>query len=324
MLTLKNCQELIAERLKKMALPAMPANLYDPIRYMLEPDGKRIRPALVLMGCNVFADGVEKAVPAAMAIEVFHNFTLMHDDIMDNACMRRNRQAVHIKWSPNIALLSGDAMVIKAYELLSGYRDECFHAVFSLFNDTALKVCEGQQYDMDFETRTDITEQDYLAMVELKTAVLLAASLKMGAIIGGADAREAENLYRFGRNIGIAFQLQDDYLDVYADPDKFGKVSGNDIVSNKKTFLLVSALQQAGGEIKKELLHWLGLREFDAEEKIAGIKRIYSELDIPDMTRKKVRAYHEMARTSVSEMSGASGRLTELTAFSDLLMNRLK
>jgi geranylgeranyl diphosphate synthase type II len=324
MLTLKECQDIIDVYLKKIPLPESPSNLYEPIRYMLEPEGKRIRPALVLLACNVFSDDVVRAVPAAIAIEVFHNFTLMHDDIMDKALMRRNRHAVHVKWTPNIALLSGDAMVIKAYELLSEIKGPPFFSVFSLFNETALQVCEGQQYDMDFESSTDISEEDYLHMVELKTAVLLAASLKAGAIIGGADDTGAELLYEFGRNIGIAFQLQDDFLDVYANPLAFGKEMGNDIVSNKKTLLLIQALDLAKGPVREELLHWLELKRFDRNTKIQRIRSIYDQLHIDELSRERVKTYHAKALAMLDKLSCTNSRIAELRAFSDSLMNRSK
>lgn len=324
MLTLKECQDLIHVYLKRISLPESPSNLYEPIRYMLEPEGKRIRPALVLLGCNVFSDDVARAIPVAMAIEVFHNFTLMHDDIMDKALMRRNRHAVHVKWTPNIALLSGDAMVIKAYELLAEIRGPSFFSIFSLFNETALKVCEGQQYDMDFESRTDISEDDYLHMVELKTAVLLAASLKAGAIIGGANDTDADLLYEYGRNIGIAFQLQDDFLDLYANPLTFGKEMGNDIVSNKKTLLLIQALKLAAGPVRDELLYWLSSECFDRNEKIQRIRIIYDQLHIDTLSRERVKTYHEKALTMLNKLSCTRARIAELQAFSDRLMNRNK
>jgi geranylgeranyl diphosphate synthase, type II len=324
MLTLKECQDLIHVYLKRISLPESPSNLYEPIHYMLEPEGKRIRPVLVLLGCNVFSDDVARAVPAAMAIEIFHNFTLMHDDIMDKALMRRNRHAVHVKWTPNIALLSGDAMVIKAYELLAEIKEPSFFSVFSLFNETALKVCEGQQYDMDFESRIDISEDDYLHMVELKTAVLLAASLKTGALIGGADEVSADLLYEFGRYIGIAFQLQDDLLDVYANPLTFGKEMGNDIVSNKKTLLLIQALKLATGPVRDELLHWLTVECFDRYEKIQRVRFIYDQLHIDQLSRERVKTYHEKALGMLTRLSCTSTRIAELRAFSDVLMNRNK
>jgi geranylgeranyl diphosphate synthase type II len=291
---------------------------------MLEPEGKRIRPALVLLGCNMFSDDVTQALPAALAIEVFHNFTLMHDDIMDKALMRRNRHAVHVKWTPDIALLSGDAMVIKAYELLAEIKGPSFFSIFSLFNETALKVCEGQQYDMDFESLADISEDDYLHMVELKTAVLLAASLKIGAIIGGSGNSDADLLYEFGRHIGIAFQLQDDFLDVYANPMAFGKEMGNDIVSNKKTLLLIQAMKNATGPARDELLHWLSAEDFDKKEKIQRVRIIYDQLHIDELSRERVKFYYDKALAMLDRLSCTNSRVAELREFSEMLMNRNK
>jgi geranylgeranyl diphosphate synthase, type II len=324
MLSLKASQNLIQASLKEIGLPDSPMNLYDPIRYILETDGKRIRPALVLMGCNVFSDDISQAIHAAMAVEVFHNFTLMHDDIMDKSVMRRNRPAVHIKWDQNIAILSGDTMLIKAYELLSGTPAYSLVSVLRLFNQTALSVCEGQQYDMDFEHRLDITLGEYLNMVELKTAVLLAAALKIGAVIGGAEDKQADLLYEFGRNIGIAFQLQDDMLDVYGDPILFGKMTGNDIVSNKKTVLLVQALHASDGKRRKELLRWLKAEKFDRDEKIQCMKDIYNQLNLESLTTSMVMRYHQHALAMLDDLSCHSERKAILRQFSDMLMDRKK
>jgi geranylgeranyl diphosphate synthase type II len=276
------------------------------------------------MGCNIFSEDISPAIYPALAIEVFHNFTLMHDDIMDHAAIRRNRPAVHIKWNHNIALLSGDAMMIKAYELLSRVPAPSLVKIFPLFNDTALKVCEGQQYDMDFEQSLKVSPDAYLNMVELKTAVLLAASLKMGAIIGGAENHTADLLYEFGRNIGMAFQLQDDLLDVYADPLLFGKIIGNDIISNKKTVLLVQALQFSEGPVRKELLRWLETKEFDRNEKIQGIKEIYRHLNLEQLTLSKIGYFHQQALAMLDKLPCSADRTTGLRFFSDQLMNRKK
>jgi len=324
MFSLKECQDLLQAQLKDFALPDSPVNLYDPIRYILETDGKRIRPALVLMGCNLFSEDISQAIHAAMAVEVFHNFTLMHDDIMDQSVLRRNRPAVHIKWNQNIAILSGDTMLIKAYELVSGTPSSSLVSVLRLFNHTALKVCEGQQYDMDFEQSLDITLGEYLNMVELKTAVLLAAALKIGAVIGGAKDREADLLYEFGRNIGIAFQLQDDMLDVYADPLLFGKVTGNDIVSNKKTVLLVQALHASSGQQRKELLKWLRAEKFDRDEKIRCMRNIYNQLNLESSTTSMVIRYHQQAQAMLDSLSCPSERKAALKQFSEALMTREK
>jgi len=324
MFSLKECQDIIQERLEQIGLPGAPLNLYEPIRYILKSDGKRIRPALVLMGCNLFSEKIGPAIQAALAVEVFHNFTLMHDDIMDRSVMRRNRPAVHVKWNQNVAILSGDAMLIKAYELLSGTPTASLPAVLRVFNQTALNVCEGQQYDMDFEKGSGITLRDYLTMVELKTAVLLAASLKIGALIAGAGEAEVDLLYEFGRNIGIAFQLQDDLLDVYADPEVFGKVTGNDIISNKKTILLVQALRGSNEKQRKELLKWLKARKFDHDEKIRSIRGIYNQLNLESTTRLMITNYHGQALAMLDKLSCPGERKEGLRKFSDALMKRKK
>jgi len=324
MLNLRECHDIIRDHLKGIRMPDSPVNLYDPIRYMLEPEGKRIRPVFVLLGCNLFTDDIRPAIFPALAVEVFHNFTLMHDDIMDRSDMRRNKPAVHVRWNPNIGILSGDAMLIKSYELLSAAPKACLESLLGLFNRTALQVCEGQQYDMDFEHSVPITLEQYLKMIELKTAVLLAASLKMGAIVGGAEDGEAELLYEFGRNIGIAFQLQDDLLDVYADPSFFGKITGNDIVSNKKTVLLVQAFQLADGKMKDELYHWIKIRKFDRDEKILRIMQIYNQLNLREITDSKIKSYHEEALKKLDRISCNSEKKAELRMFSEMLMNRKK
>jgi geranylgeranyl diphosphate synthase, type II len=324
MLSLSDCQKLINRKLADIELPKNPSNLYEPIRYILNPEAKRLRPSLVLMSCNVFSENVENALFPALAIEVFHNFTLMHDDIMDKAVMRRNYPTVHVKWNENIALLSGDAMLIKAYELLSKTRAEYITRIMPVFNQTALQVCEGQQFDMDYEGLPDIAIQDYLKMVEYKTAVLLAASLKIGAIAGNATMQEAKLLYEFGRNLGIAFQLQDDLLDVFADPDVFGKITGNDIVSNKKTILLVEALKKATGKTRERLLDWMGRNDFDRDEKIQAIRSIYEELDLEHSIQEMIRQYHSRALTYLENLSEHQLRVGELSAFSKYLMHRKK
>ena len=235
---IKSLQELIEKELQQIQFPDRPKNLYEPIRYMLAVGGKRARPVLVLMGCEVFNGNRTEAIPAALAIEVFHNFTLLHDDIMDNAPLRRSKPTVHNKWNNSIAILSGDAMFVKACELMMQVNDKQIRTVMDIFLRTSTEVCEGQQMDMSFEKEKNVSITDYLKMIELKTAVLLGCSLQIGAIIGGADEIQSKHLYEFGKNIGIAFQLQDDLLDVFGDAEKFGKQTGGDIISNKKTFLI--------------------------------------------------------------------------------------
>lgn len=307
-----------------MQLPEYPENLYEPMQYLLNLEAKRIRPALVLMGCNVFSDDIEQAVFPALAIEIFHNFTLMHDDIMDHSEKRRNNLTVHVKWNTNIAILSGDAMLIKAYELLNKVQRDVLPRILPVFNQTALQVCEGQQYDMDYETRSEVTIEEYLKMITFKTAVLLAASLKIGALLGGADEEDANQLHEYGKNLGIAFQLQDDLLDVFADPDIFGKVTGNDIVTNKKTILLIEAMRSASGASRKELLHWLGLSEFDRDEKVKVISSIYADLDIPRKVAERIDQYHNLAISSLDSLRKDPDRKKVLRSFSDYMMHRKK
>jgi geranylgeranyl diphosphate synthase, type II len=324
MLSLHECQSIIERRLNNLSLPASPAHLYEPIRYMLALGGKRVRPSLVILGCNIFSEDIEKAIYPALAIEVFHNFTLMHDDIMDNSERRRNHPSVHIRWNRNIAILSGDAMLIKAYELLAMSSPGDLHRILPVFNKTALQVCEGQQYDMDYEQNTAVTIGEYMSMVECKTAVLLAASLKIGALLGGADDKESELLFEFGRNIGIAFQLQDDLLDVFADPTVFGKDTGNDIVSNKKTILLTEALSLATGKTRENLMHWLAVTEFNRKEKIEAVKAIYTTLELEQSINKRIRYYHEKAVASLDNLPVESANKSALLAFSNMLIHRNK
>jgi geranylgeranyl diphosphate synthase type II len=322
MLSLKDCQSIINQHLNEFQLPRLPENLYEPIRYILNLEAKRLRPSLTLMACNMFNDHIEKAIYPALAIEVFHNFTLMHDDIMDNSDLRRNHKTVHVQWNRNIALLSGDAMVIKAYELL--LKEGIEKPIIEVFNETALKVCEGQQYDMDFEGRIDVGIEEYLRMVEYKTAVLLAASLKIGAISGGASLSNANLLYEFGRNIGIAFQLQDDLLDAFSDTVTFGKMTGNDIVSNKKTILMVEALHKADAETRKELMYWINRVHFKREDKVGAVKEIYKRLALEDLISEKIRLYHQVANENLEKVEVLAEKKSEMFCFSTYLMSRKK
>lgn len=324
MLSLRDCQSIINQHLNEISLPGFPENLYDPIRYMLHLEAKRLRPSLVLLGCNIYSEVIDQAIFPALAIEVFHNFTLVHDDIMDKSNLRRNKATVYVKWSPNVAMLSGDAMLIKAYELLTKARPGDIEHLLPVFNLTALQVCEGQQYDMDYESNMEVSIVDYLKMVEYKTAVLLAAALKIGALTGGGSIGEADILYEFGRNIGVAFQLQDDLLDVFADSAIFGKITGNDILSNKKTILLIEALNGAQGDIRRQLLDWLGRKNFDPKEKITAISSIYSSLNLKELVECRIKQYHDKALENLARLSVAESRKSELYKFSDYLMNRKK
>src|SRR3569833_1427024 len=248
MRTINQIQEILNREVESLDFPLYPADLYEPIKYILALGGKRIRPALLLMSCDMFGGDILKAVPPALAIEVFHNFTLMHDDIMDNAPLRRGKVTVHEKWNKNVAILSGDVMLVKGYELMMNVDDRVLRPIMNIFNETAIGVCEGQQIDMEFETRSDVHIDEYINMIRLKTAVVLGGAVKIGALIGGSTPEDALLLQTFGEQLGVAFQLQDDILDVYGDPEKFGKQVGCDILSNKKTFLLLKALELADKE----------------------------------------------------------------------------
>ena len=278
-----------------------PEGLYEPIGYSLLMGGKRLRPMMLLIGFNLFSDKMEEALPAAMAVEIFHNFTLLHDDIMDKAELRRNMKTVHVRFNQNKAILSGDAMSFLSYHYLLHCKSLSISKILELFTKTAIEVCEGQQLDMDFETRDDVTESEYIRMIRLKTAVLLGCSLKMGALLAGADDRMAGQLYEYGLNLGLAFQLQDDFLDTYGEQNLFGKKIGGDIVSNKKTYLLIKALEVANAEQKNKLYFWLNKVSFNPEEKITSVKSLLNELRINDLTSNKIFEYFNYA-SSILEM----------------------
>lgn len=325
MLTLKELQHTIQQQITTQILEAaqQPRELYEPVEYILSIGGKRIRPALLLMGCNMFSDNVEPAIAPALGIEIFHNFTLLHDDIMDKSAMRRNQPTVHTKWDENTAILSGDAMSILAYQYMAQCPAGHLSQVLRIFSRTAMQVCEGQQYDMNFETTGNVSEAAYLKMIELKTSVLLAGSLKIGAVIGNAPEIDADSLYDFGRNIGLAFQLQDDYLDVFGDSRVFGKPIGNDIVANKKTFLLIKALELAEGNIQTELQRWLQDNPASHEEKIAAVTAIYRQLGVEKLSREKMLHYHAQAMQALNKVNVPNDKKIELQQFAGQLINRV-
>lgn len=279
-----------------------PYNLYEPINYILGLGGKRLRPVMVLMSTELFGADYKKALDAALAIEIFHNFSLVHDDIMDDAPLRRGKESVHEKWDVNTGILSGDAMLINAYRLFENYEGDTFRDLAKLFGKTAIEVCEGQQYDVDFETRDDVTEAAYLKMIEYKTAVLVAAALKMGAIIANASLEDQESIYKFGKNLGIAFQLQDDYLDAFGDPETFGKQVGGDIIENKKTILYLMALKLGNSEQRNELLDLYSIQPQDPKDKVNAIKNVFlltgsaaqTKLEIERFTRKAFEVLHDL------------------------------
>jgi len=322
MFTLLEAQNLVEKHIQNLSIPDTPPELYEPVTYILSLGGKRIRPALVIMACDLFAGAVEPALLPAMAIEVFHNFTLLHDDIMDRSELRRGSPTVHVKYNENVAILSGDVMSILASRLMNQAPGVVLNVVHDVFTKTAMQVCEGQQMDMNFEELTSVTEEEYLGMIELKTAVLIAASLKIGAILGGASQRDAEDLYEFGRNLGLAFQLQDDLLDTYGDPSVTGKKVGTDIVDNKKTILVIQALDTASDKQKEELLGWLRAKKFDPDEKIRALTAIFDSLNVKELTEKRIHEYYQQALKNLENLNRPQERKTELYNFASFLMNR--
>ena len=301
-----------------------PAELYEPIRYIMSLSGKRFRPLLTLLSASIYSNDWQKAIKPAMAVEVFHNFTLMHDDIMDKAPLRRGKETVHEKWNANTAILSGDVMLIKAYDLLLDIPKDSLRSVIARFNQTAAEVCEGQQLDMNFEIRWNVTETEYLEMIRLKTSVLLGFALELGGIIGGADQESTQLLYAAGENMGIGFQLKDDLLDVYGDPEKFGKQVGGDIISNKKTFLLIEALSQASGEVKTELEKWISEVDFNSEEKVKAVRNIYEKLQIRTFTQQKIDDYFSRGINSLKQLNIDDERKQPLLQFVHQLVEREK
>ncbi len=299
-----------------------PQGLYAPIAYTLEAGGKRIRPTLLLEAAALYDYDLEKVIPAALAIEIFHNFTLLHDDVMDKAPTRRGRDTVHIRWNENTAILSGDQMLIEAYKQLAQVDATKLPHVLSLFNKMGTEICEGQQYDVDFETRNDVTREEYIEMIRLKTSVLLGTSLQIGAYIAGASKADQQALYDFGVHIGLAFQLQDDILDVYGNPETFGKTIGGDILANKKTYMLLTALQEAKGEIKTELEYWLTNNNVNLAEKIAAVTHIYDQLSIRAICEEVMLAYTNQALTNLSRVNVPEDKKYTLQQLANKLLAR--
>ncbi|MDH5475842.1 MAG: polyprenyl synthetase family protein [Cyclobacteriaceae bacterium] len=322
--TVENLSKLIDKEIKLIDLGKKPASLYDPLYYILSLGGKRIRPLLTLMAYTLYRDHPEEAIKPALAVEVFHNFTLMHDDIMDKAPLRRGRTTVHEKWDSNVAILSGDVMLIKAYELLMHVETKKLKKIISAFNTCAALVCEGQQFDMDFETRKEVLEEEYIEMIKLKTAVLLGFSLELGGIIGEASDQDCEALRNFGINIGIGFQLKDDLLDVYADQSKFGKQVGGDIIANKKTLLLIEAINKSKGKTKQELFGWLSKEQFDPAEKVNAIMTIYDKLNVREIAEQKIDRYFSIGLDYLSSISAPKHKIAILKTFTQHLINREK
>lgn len=299
-----------------------PMDLYAPVEYVLSLGGKRIRPLLMLMAYNIYKEEVGEALPPAAGIETYHNYTLLHDDLMDRADMRRGHLTVHKKWNDNTAILSGDTMLVLAYKLMAQCGAAHLKEVIDLFTETALEIGEGQQYDMEFENRMDVTEEEYLEMIRLKTSVLLAASLKIGALLAGAPAEDADQLYDYGIQLGLAFQLQDDYLDVYGDPAVFGKKIGGDILCNKKTYMLINALQRADESQRAALEQWIGAVEYEPQEKVAAVTALYDAIGIKVLCHEKIEDYFRKAGECLAGVQVEESRKKMLAQFAASLMGR--
>lgn len=324
MRTFEEILRLVDEQLRALVLPENPKGLYNPIEYILSLGGKRIRPSLLLMSANMYADDLSPYVAPATAFEIFHNFTLLHDDLMDKADQRRGQSTVHKKWNDNTAILSGDVMLVVAYQQLAQIDPTHLSKILPLFSKMAAEVCEGQQYDMDFETRADVSQAEYLEMIRLKTAVLLGACLKAGALLADAPQEDADYLYDFGVSLGIAFQLMDDLLDVYGDPTTFGKKIGGDIVCNKKTFLLINARNSLSEEIRKELDSWMNCQTCKPEEKIAAVTTLYSQIGVKNLCEEYMQIYFERALASLAKVKVDDIRKKALRGVAENLMSRNK
>ena len=299
-----------------------PQSLYEPVKYALSMGGKRIRPVLMMLAYNLFKDNPTDILMPACALETYHNYTLLHDDLMDNADVRRGKPTVHRKWDANTAILSGDSMLVLAYQRMAQCPADKLEPVLRLFTETALEIGEGQQYDMDFESRTDVTEEEYIEMIRLKTSVLLACATKIGAILADAPADDADNLYAFGEQLGLAFQLQDDLLDVYGDPKVFGKAIGGDIVSNKKTYMLINAYQKANAEQKKELMGWINAKDFDRKEKITAVTKLYDNIGIRQLCEEKINHYFHESERFLDKVGVAEERKCHIRRFILGMMHR--
>ena len=322
MRTISEYQDLISRHFESIKYQKEPNNLYEPIRYILSLGGKRLRPVLTLMATEVFDVDCQKALAAATAVEVFHNFSLIHDDIMDDAPLRRGNETVHEKWNINTGILSGDAMLILAYQYFEAYEPKIFQELAKLFSKTALEVCEGQQYDVDFETRNDVTISQYIKMIEYKTAVLIGASLQMGAIIAEASESCQEKIYAFGKNLGIAFQLQDDYLDAFGNPLTFGKQVGGDIIANKKTFLYLTALQKSTHSEAQELSSLFATMPKDPSDKITAVKEIFVSSGAAKATEDEILRYTNTSISLLQDIKISQQHKDTLKSFADFLMNR--
>ncbi len=324
MLNFKEYVEIASRAIADIKYPAAPAALYEPIAYTMALGGKRLRPVLTLMACDAFCGDYRRAMNQAVGIELYHNFTLLHDDVMDKADVRRGKPTVHVRWNDNVAILSGDAMLTMASQHIAEADSAHLKAAMSLFNKTAMEVYDGQQYDMDFESRMDVSEKEYIEMIRLKTSVLLGCACKMGAVMADAVEPDAEAIYQYGMNLGVAFQLQDDILDVYGDPATFGKEIGGDIMNNKKTFMLINAINRASGNDRKELLQWIDTDNPDRNEKVAAVTAIYNRLDIRTIAEAAMDQYNDRALAIIDTIAIGDEAKQAFRDFVNMLMHRNK
>lgn len=312
----------VNEALEALTYDRQPMSLYEPIRYVLSLGGKRVRPVLMMLAYNLFREDPERIMTQAIGLETYHNFTLLHDDLMDHADMRRGHETVHKKWNPNQAILSGDTMLLQAFERIEACEVDKVKEVFATFLQTTYEIGEGQQLDVEFETRNDVTEDEYIEMIRLKTSVLLACAVKIGAILAGASVEDQNNLYKFGEQIGLAFQLQDDLLDVYGDPKVFGKNIGGDITSNKKTYMLINAVNRADEAQRKELMGWINAETFDRDEKVKAVTALYDQIGIRQLCEQKMEACYTEAQRYLAQVSVDEDRKAELKAYAAAMMKR--
>ena len=324
MYTSEELLQKVNQAIDQLVYDRKPATLYEPIHYVLSLGGKRVRPVLMLLAYNLYKDDPERIMTQAIGLETYHNFTLLHDDLMDNADMRRGHETVHKKWNPNQAILSGDTMLLQAFERIEACEVDKVKDVFATFLVTTYEIGEGQQLDVEFETRNDVTEDEYIEMIRLKTSVLLACAVKIGAILAGASKEDQETIYRFGEQIGLAFQLQDDLLDVYGDPKVFGKNIGGDITSNKKTYMLINAVNRANEAQRAELMKWISATEFDREEKVRAVTRLYNEIGIRQLCEQKMEACYVQALKYLDQVNVAEERKAFLKAYAATMMKREK
>lgn len=314
--------KMVNEFLDHLSYDRKPESLYEPIKYVLSMGGKRIRPTLMLLAYNLYKENPEDILMNACALETYHNYTLLHDDLMDNADMRRGHLTVHKKWNDNTAILSGDSMLVLAFQRMMQCDTKHLKDILDLFTVTALEIGEGQQYDMEFETRNDVKEEEYIEMIRLKTSVLLACALKIGAILADASAEDADNLYKFGEQIGLAFQLQDDYLDVYGDSKVFGKEIGGDITSNKKTYMLINAFNKANAAQREELTRWVSARDFDRNEKVNAVTHLYNEIGIDQLAQDKIAYYFAQSKKYLDAVNVPEEKKEELRKYAQKMMKR--